>query len=262
MTGQLLQGRVAVVTGASRGLGMQIAQALAAEGAQVALLARYGDAVAIAAARIGTAAMGIVCDVSDSASVNAAFEQIAARFGRIDILVNNAAVTELHRVEHASDDSIQKEIAVNLMGPIFCIRAAVPHMRSAGGGDIVNISSVSVNMPFPFLTIYAATKAGLETLTAGLRAELDPDGIRVATLRVGHMEGGEISAHWDPDERAAFFRRIAVSGHAAMGGNRFPPGDAARALVQFLTLPRSISLDLIEIKSGPAANITHAKDVE
>ena len=98
-----------------------------------------------------------------------AFADVASRLGAPDILVNNAAICLLHRIEEMTDADAQREVATNLMGPLWCARAAIPHMRAAGRGDIVNISSESVRLPFPYLSLYAATKAGLETLSEGLR---------------------------------------------------------------------------------------------
>lgn len=245
-----LQGRVAIVTGASRGLGQRIAEALAKEGVTVALLARNADAVAATAAAIGGGAFGLACDIGDPASVRAAFAEIVARAGRIDILVNNAAITELHAVEHASDESILSELAINLAGPIFCCRAAIPHLRTAGGGDIINISSESVRNPFPHLVVYAASKAGLETFSAGLRSELAPDEIRVTTLRVGHMGESGISAHWGPEARAAWNETIAKSGHLNFTGGSFNPSIAANALVDLVKMSRSVNVDLMEIRSA------------
>lgn len=245
-----LAGRVAVVTGASRGLGFRLAEGIAHEGATVAMLARSVKPLEEAARRIGNMVLPIQCDVSDPDSVRAAFVAIAERTGRIDILINNAAISDLHLIEHASDASIMREIAINLAGPIFCCRAVIPHMRRAGGGDIINISSESARLPFPSLTVYAATKGGLEVLSNGLRSEVAPDKIRVTTVRAGHMGESGISAHWSPEDRAAWDQIIAKSGHAAFTGGTFPPTIAAEAILSLLKLPRSANVDLIEIRSA------------
>lgn len=250
MANTSLRGRAAVITGGSRGLGRRIAQALAAEGARVALLARPSRDLQAAAREIGDRAIAIECDVADPASVKSAFAVCAARFGRLDVLINNAAISDLHKIEHATDASIQNEIAINLAGPIFCCREAVPLLRASGAGDIVNISSESVRMPFPFLAVYSATKGGLETFSAALRAELRTDGIRVTVLRAGHVGESSISRHWPADTSAEWERAVKASGHHGSTGAPVSPTTMAAALVNILLLPREVNVDLVDIRSN------------
>jgi len=245
-----LQDKTAVVTGASRGLGRRIAQTLAAQGARVALLARPSADLRQAADEIGSQATAIECDVSDPGSVRTAFASCVAEFGRLDILVNNAAITELHKIEHASDASIRSELAINLAGPMFCCREAVPLLRASGGGDIVNISSESMQSPFPFLSVYSATKAGLETFSTALRAELRADGIRVTVLRAGHIGESSISRHWPADTSAEWERALKASGHHASTGAPVSPLTIAAALIGILSLPREVNVDLLDIRSN------------
>ena len=181
----LLSGRVAAVTGASQGLGEAISRRLVAEGASVALLARSADRISALASELGERAVAIRCDVADAGSVKGAFERISSTFGRLDLLVNNAGIIGMALLESSSDEHITGQVATNLVGPILCSRAAIPLMRSAGGGDIVNISSRSVELARPSLSVYSATKGGLETFSRTLAAELRPDKIRVASIRVG-----------------------------------------------------------------------------
>jgi 3-oxoacyl-[acyl-carrier protein] reductase len=185
--GGQLNDRVAVVTGASRGLGAALARRLTVEGAQVVLLARSGDRLARLAADLGGAAAAIPCDVSDPDSVRRAFGEIGARCGRVDLLVNNAAVIGMALLEEASDERILEMVSTNLLGPMFCSRAAIPLLRAADGGHIVNISSRSVELARPYLSVYSATKGGLEAFSRTLAAELRPAGIRVSTIRVGPL---------------------------------------------------------------------------
>jgi NAD(P)-dependent dehydrogenase (short-subunit alcohol dehydrogenase family) len=241
-----LSGKTAIVTGASRGLGLQIARALAAEGASVVLLARASEALA-AAARELPQALATPCDLRSPDDIRGAFTAAAQHFGRIDILVNNAAVCVLQTIEDAEDEDLRRELETNLLAPVFCAREAIPHMRAAGGGDIVNISSESVRMAFPFLTLYAATKGGLEHFSGALRGELRPYGIRVMVLRSGSVRGGAIGADWPPDRRDAFVQAAAASGALAFAGEAIHPQTTARALVNLLRTPREASIDLVEV---------------
>jgi NAD(P)-dependent dehydrogenase (short-subunit alcohol dehydrogenase family) len=243
-----LSGRVAVVTGASRGLGAVFANALVRAGARVAGLARQSAALD-AFAGSHPEILALPCDVTKPEDVNKAFEGVARRLGPPDILVNNAALCLLHRIEEATDEDAEREVATNLLGPLWCARAAIPYMRAAGRGDIVNISSESVRLPFPFLSLYAATKAGLETLSEGLRSEVRADGIRVTVLRSGSVAGGEIGRNWTDERKASFFETIQKSGHAAFAGHAISPETTAQALVNVLSLPAEANVDLIEVRA-------------
>ncbi len=167
-----------------------IARRLAEEGAEVALLARTAEKLADLAAELGTSSLAIGCDVSDPDSVRTAFEQIAGRWGRINVLVNNAGIIGMALLETASDESILDQVSTNLVGPMLCTRAAIPLLRAAGGGDVVNISSRSVELARPYLSVYSATKGGLESFSRTLAAELRPDAIRVSAIRVGPVATG------------------------------------------------------------------------
>lgn len=180
-----LTGKVAVVTGASQGIGATIARVLHDAGMAVALLARSEDKLAALAGELGDRAVAVRCDVGDPESVRAAFATVGERFGRVDALVNNAGAIGMSLLADADDDHVTSIVAANLLGPIWCSRAAIPLLDAAGGGDIVNISSRAVELARPYLSVYAATKGGLETFTRTLAAELRPQGIRVSSIRVG-----------------------------------------------------------------------------
>lgn len=250
-----LEGKVAIVTGGSKGMGRAFAEVLAGEGARVVLLARASDALDEAAAQLGNAALPIACDVSDAASVRAAIDQAAAHFGRIDILVNNAAITTLLKVETATPAEIEREYAVNLLGPVYATSAAIPHLRAGGGGDIVFVSSESIRMPYPYLTLYASTKSGLEGLAAGLRSELREQGTRVTVLRSGAVaSGGNLGAEWPADRRDDFFATAMKMGHVHFTGTPALPQSMAQALLAIVSLPRDVNLDLVEARGrAPAA---------
>jgi NAD(P)-dependent dehydrogenase (short-subunit alcohol dehydrogenase family) len=244
-----LEQKVAVVTGASKGIGRAMARSLVAAGARVALLARPSAALNEAGNEFGAAALAIACDVSDPNQVRQAINQTAAHFGRLDILVNNAALCEPHLVAKTSDEKIRAEIGVNLLGPMFCCREAIPHLERSGGGHIVNVSSESVRLPFPYLAIYAGTKGGLETFSAGLRSELLAQRIRVSVLRLGNVGETNILDSWPPAVAAEYFAHIRASGHLAMVGPTCTPQSVAGALIDILRLPEDVNADLFEVRS-------------
>ncbi len=244
-----MEQKIAVVTGAGAGLGREIALRLAREGARVALFGRDPERLEQVACAIGPAALAVQCDVRDPQQVRDAFASTSRAFGGVDILVNNAATYTPFLLEEASDEALRDTFDTNVLGPAYCIRAAIPLMRARGGGDIVNLSSESVRHPFPFLTAYAASKAALESLGMGLRAELRADQIRVTTLRVGNMTGNESAARWDPALLERFMQAIQASGHAAFAGPGMSPAVVASHLVHALALPREANLDLIELRS-------------
>jgi NAD(P)-dependent dehydrogenase (short-subunit alcohol dehydrogenase family) len=243
-----LSGKVYLITGASKGMGRAFANALAAQGALVALLARQLAPLEEAVGQIGDAAFARVCDVADPASVDSAVAAVLVRFGRLDGAISNAAITSLLKIESASHLDIQREIAVNLLGPIYLARAAIPHLRAAGGGDLVFISSNSVRMPYPFLTLYGASKGGLEVLAAGLRSELRSQGTRVTVLRSGAVEGTNIEDGWSVDARREFFEECGRTGHAHFTGAPAMRATMAQTLLSFLTLPRDVNVDLLDAR--------------
>lgn len=191
--------KVIVITGAGVGLGRALARRFAADGETVVLLGRTKAKVDAVAEELGEPALAIACDVSAPDQVRAAFAEIAERHPKIDVLINNAAVFEPFLIAEATDDQILKPILTNLAGPIFCVRSAIPLMGP--GAHIINVSSESVGLNFPHLSLYQASKAGLERFTQSLHLELQPNGIRVSYVRAGQMmEEGKV---WDIDPAAA-----------------------------------------------------------
>jgi NAD(P)-dependent dehydrogenase (short-subunit alcohol dehydrogenase family) len=245
-----LEGKTAMVSGGSRSLGLAIARALTAAGARVVITGRNAATMQAAAQKLGDRALPLEMNVRDPASVRAGFAQIERHFGRLDILINNAATGYFHRVEHAQDAALAAEVETNFLGPIYCIRSAVPLMRTAGGGDIINVTSESVNLPFPGLTVYAATKAGLENLSHGLRDELKPDGIRISVLRCGRMSdsGSGLFDHWTEAQRQDAMALWSGTGHLAMVGKSMAAESVAHAVLNALTLPPDAGLDLFEVR--------------
>ena len=181
-----MQGKVVVITGASAGIGAAAARAFAAEGARVALLARRGDAVAALAEEIGEAALGLACDVSDWAAVEAAMAQVLARWGRIDVLVNNAGVVDpIARLAEADPEAWGRTQDINLKGVFHGMKAVIPTMRAQGGGTIITVSSGAAVRALEGWSAYCASKAGALMLTQAAHLEEGPHGLRVLGLSPG-----------------------------------------------------------------------------
>jgi NADP-dependent 3-hydroxy acid dehydrogenase YdfG len=244
-----LAGKVAIVTGASKGMGRHFAAALVDAGMRVACLARASPELDTLSAELGDAILAIPCDISSPSQVDAAVAQTAAQFGQIDVVVNNAAIYHPFAFDQGSDALIRDHVEVNVLGVAWMIRAAIPHLKVTKG-QIVSVSSESVHMPFPMLALYAATKAAVEVLSTGLRDELRSDGVRVSILRSGSVSGGAGATGWGEATTQAFYAKILQSGHAAMSGTPASPESMAKALVAMLSLPRDVSVDLIEVRAA------------
>jgi NAD(P)-dependent dehydrogenase (short-subunit alcohol dehydrogenase family) len=204
-------GKTIVITGAGVGLGRALARRFAREGETVILLGRTLSKVQAVAEELGPPAFAIQCDVSVPDSVRAAFAQIAERHPKIDVLINNAAIYEPFTVAEARDDQIMNIVNTNLSGPILCARSAIPMMEK--GAYIINVSSESVALDFPMLSLYQCTKGGLERFTQSLSAELQPAGIRVSTVRAGPMfEEGKEAPKWDMDAAMRFHQGCLAAG--------------------------------------------------
>ncbi len=241
-----LNGQVAVVTGASRGLGRALSRALIDNGVRVVMLARASDALNEAGMEFGESALACACDVRSSEAVSAAIRLGAARFGRIDILINNAAACLVNKIESVSDADARTEIDTNLLGAIWCVRAVIPFMRLAGRGQIINVSSESVNAPVPFMTVYAASKAALEAFSAGIRSELRPYGIRVTVARSGAMKTS-ITDQWSASQKQEFFSSYANSTRREETGASIDPRILALSIIEILRLPPEASMRLVEL---------------
>lgn len=181
-----MQGKVVVITGASRGIGAAAAREFVKAGAKLALLARSDQAIAALAAEFGPETLAIPCDVGDFSQVNAALAQVVARFGRLDVLVNNAGVVEpIARLAETDADEFARAVQINLNGVFHGMRAALPQMRAQRAGTIINVSSGAAVNPLEGWGAYCSSKAAALMLTRIGHLEEAANGIRVLGLSPG-----------------------------------------------------------------------------
>lgn len=186
-----LAGRVAVVTGGNRGIGLAIAEGLARAGASVVIAARditTGHAAITRIHRTGAAAAFLVTDVSGQASCQAMADETLQRFGRIDILVNNAGITRAARPEEMALTDWQTVLSINLTGAFLCAQAVYPAMRRQGAGKIINLGSIASNFGSALGAAYASSKGGIVQLTKSLAVGWGRDNIQVNAILPGYIE--------------------------------------------------------------------------
>lgn len=228
--------RWALVTGASRGIGLAVARALATE-MRVVMLARRAAELEARAGEIGSNAVTFPCDVTDAQSVDTITGHLLNVGGAPEIIVNNAGLFELARVEDTSTDAFARALDVNLAAPFRIIRAFVGAMRARGRGHIVNIGSIADHAIFPENGAYAASKWGLRALHEVLRTELRGSGVRTTLVSPGPTD----TPLWDPiapDDRAGFTPRSQM----------LPASAVADAVMYAVRQPPSV--DVEEIRLG------------
>ena len=225
-----LDGKVAVVTGGNRGIGRGIVEALAREGARVALTARAGDNAAAAARAVGGGALGIACDVRSYEAVRALFREVERVAGGLDILVNNAGIGVFAPVADLAPDDWRAVIETNLNGVYYCCHEAIPLMRKRGGGYIFNLSSLAGRNAFPSAAAYNASKFGLNGFSEALMQEVRYDGIRVSYLMPGSV--------------ATEFGR----GSQAKESWALQPADVAAVVIDLLRSPKHALYSRVEMR--------------
>jgi 3-oxoacyl-[acyl-carrier protein] reductase len=233
---EMLRGKAAIVTGGSKGIGRAVAEALAAAGASVLVTSRHADEVEAAAremsAATGGRVEGMACDVRDAAAVRAMVEACVQRFGGVHVLVNNAGVSGgFAPVDEITEERWDQVIETNLSGVFYACHAAVPVMRAAGEGWIINVASLAGKNPFAGGTAYNASKFGLVGFTEALMLDVREHGIRVSCIMPG-----SVNTHFFPGGPAPE--------HAWM----LQPQDIARTVMDLLRFPANALPSRVEIR--------------
>jgi 3-oxoacyl-[acyl-carrier protein] reductase len=186
-----LPGKVAIVTGATKGIGRGIAEALAREGVRVCISARKESEIEETTEALnqldGVKSIGFVCDVRDHSRVKSLFEHATNALGGVDILVNNAGIGMFTSVEEMAPEDFRAILETNLFGVFYCCHEAIPLMKARGGGYIINISSLAGANPHPRMAAYNASKFGLNGFSEALMQEVRHDGIKVSYIMPGSV---------------------------------------------------------------------------
>jgi len=241
--------RIAVVTGASSGLGVAMAEALGELGWKVAVGARRVERLADTARRIeaaGGTATYAPLDVADPASVDAFFDEIESTFGPVDVVVNNAGLSFPGHAWQLDPSDLAQEVAVNLLGPMYVARRALPAMIERRRGDVVFVTSDAAVHTRPQQATYTATKRGLEGYAKALAMELEGTGVRATVVRPGPAMS-EYAAGWEPEKIAdliAYWPHFGLQRHMGI----MPSEAVARAVKLAVTTPPGVKLELIEVQ--------------
>lgn len=243
MAGQL-QGKTALVTGASSGIGEATAKALASEGARVAVSARRADRLEALVKEIkemGGEAYAVVADVADEDQARQMVVSANEHLGRIDILVNNAGVMLLGPIGQADTDDWRRMVQTNVMGLMYATHAALPLMKARGGGHIVNISSVAGRVAREGSGVYNATKWGIGAFSESLRQEVSRDKVRVTIIEPGAVNTELVGNITNPDAK-----KKAEEMYGGM--ESLEPEDIANAIVYAVSQPPRVNVNEILIR--------------
>ena len=221
-----LREKVVLITGGSRGLGLVLARHICARGGNVALIARDAEELARAKSDLATrhnTVMTIQCDLLESEQIQAAVRRVIDRFGKIDILINNAGIIEVGPLEHLKREDFERAIRLHFWAPFELISQIVPEMRIWGGGRIVNVSSIGGKVAVPHMASYSASKFALTGFSDAIRAELARDNIHVTTVAPGLMRtGSHVNAKFKGrhDDEFAWFAASAGAPLISMNADR------------------------------------------
>jgi NADP-dependent 3-hydroxy acid dehydrogenase YdfG len=239
-----LAGKVALVTGASSGIGEAAALGLAAEGVAVALAARRADRLTGLLQRIqatGGKALALPCDMTVQSEAVKAVEDTVAELGRIDILINSAGIMQTGGIENGDIDEYRRVFDINLFATLYACRASLPHMLKQGGGDIINISSLAARKGNANTNAYSASKHALNSMTDLMRQEVGNRNIRVCILMPGATQTEVGDSITDPKWRQAIQAHVSKEGAVL-------PAETADTIVFILTLPRRVNISEICVR--------------
>jgi NADP-dependent 3-hydroxy acid dehydrogenase YdfG len=232
-------GRVAVITGASSGIGKETARALAGDGHRVALLARRLDRIEALAEELGKGAIAIQSDVTDRDSIVAAARCVQDNLGGADILVNNAGVMLLGPFSAELSDDYRRMVETNLLGAITTTEVFLDQLVAGGRGDLINVSSVAGRTARPGNAVYAATKWGMNGWSESLRQQLQP-GVRVIVIEPGAV-ATELTDHITHGETKTAVEQMYHT-------TSIPPQDIAEVIAFAVSRPRGVSLNEILVR--------------
>ena len=261
--GMSLHGKVVVITGGSRGLGIALARGFAEEGCHLVLCARSAEELESASqnlAQYGSRVTTIQCDVTDRAQVEHLIAAAIQQHGRIDILVNNAGIIQVGPVETMTIEDFEKAMDVIFWGTVYTTLAALPHMREKGDGRIVNITSVGAKVSIPHLMPYSCAKFAAAAFSEGLRAELQSTGIKVVTIAPGLMRtGSHLNALFNGEGEAAWFSLgaslPAVSMNADTAASKIIAATAKGTAERILSVPANFLARFHGMFPGAMADI-------
>jgi len=247
----VLEGKVALVMGASSGIGAGVALGLAQAGAKLAISARRADRLEQLAAQIegecGAKVLVLAGDAVDAEFAASAVEKTIAHFGQLDILVNSAGIIQASVVENADLDEYRRVMDVNVMATLYTCRAAVPHMKARGTGDIINITSQAGRKVAPVFNSYSASKHAANALTEGLRREVGEHGVRVSILMPGATQSEVAENMSDPNFKAFMRNHVSKEGVVM-------PSDIADTVVLMCALPRRAHISEVTVR--PTSDVT------
>ena len=239
-----LADKTAVVTGGSEGIGRAIATELSKQGCNVAIGARRGDVLEQAAQEIASSTKGhvaaVVTDVAKTGSPEALVEAAVERFGRLDILVNNAGRSAAYRFEDATEDIWHEDLQLKLFGAIRTMRAAIPHMRAAGGGSIVNITTVGGKQPGAESVPTSTSRAAGIALTKAASKDYAADNIRVNTVMVGSIRSMQSVRVWEQQASGMTLEEFYTRSGQGIPLGRIGYAEEVADLVAFMVSERAV----------------------
>ena len=226
-----LTGKVAIVTGSTKGIGLAIAERMINEGSSVVVSSRTGSDVASVADRLGENAVGVVCDVADPVACQRLVDDTVERFGRLDVLVNNAGLGIFKPISEMTVQEWRVQVDVNLGGVFYCSKAALPHLSASGDGYIINIGSLASRNTFAAGTGYNASKFGLLGMTEAMMLDVRYHDVRVSIVMPGSVNT-PFNDHEQTPERTW----------------KLEADDCALAVMQLLEFPAEAHVSRIEMR--------------